>query len=104
MIEVQVGRIGKATLTGRTWASESDSLRNMLQLETDGLFIHGGIPDVEEFIVKEMMTRFVVPALPDANRNARDPWQNGDQTLISIVRTTKPKGGDSDESSDPVAY
>ena len=54
MTKVQVGQLGTATLNGRTWSSELPSIQSHLQGETDRLFIHGGIPDEEEFIVHEL--------------------------------------------------
>jgi hypothetical protein len=55
VIVVDVGNIGgRASIEGRTWSAALEPVRQLLQDATDRLFIHGGIPDDDEFVVSQL--------------------------------------------------
>ena len=77
MIEIRVGNIGTARVEWRKWTSDVPALQRLLQLLTDELEIHGGMPDPDEFIVQEVAKLLprvqVIGTAPAVDDEATDP-------------------------------
>lgn len=87
MIIVELGNLNvRASIEGRTWSCENEAARRFLQEDTDELFIHGGIPDADEFIVEQLAARYPLRVLerrpsPD-DPEATDADGAGDEEAI----------------------